>query len=313
MLAGRPVARGAQARYSRGAPMAIHPDIDTPVLDRLGPRDVPEVLLFLEDDAVLNVYLIALVMRDALARPTDAWWGARRRGRLVAVAFMGGVSGAVLPAGEDEAAHRLLGRALAESPEPRADRLQVIGPQAAVGALREHFPGRGHEVRLEREQVYLAVDGQTLQRQLPLPGLRQAQREDYAFLYQAGADLRAEELLEDPRTLDPIAYARRVEEECRDGWTWVVRDEQGLSFRAGISAITAQTAQISGVYVPPTRRGQGIARRALGELCARLLLRAPNVCLFVNLVNAPALAVYRRLGFRELAPWASAFHVRRAD
>ena len=47
-----------------------------------------------------------------------------------------------------------------------------------------------------------------------------------------------------------------------------------------------------------------------GELCARLLRRAPHICLFVNLVNAPALAVYRRLGFVERSPWASAFQVR---
>lgn len=307
------MADGAQARYSHAPPMVTEPGIGTPVLERLGPRDVPDVLMFLEDDAVLNVYLIALVMRDALARPTDVWWGARRHGRLAALVFMGGVSGAVLPAGEDIEAHRLLGHALLGGPELRADRMQVIGPREAVAALREHFPGPGHHVRLERDQVYLAIDATTLERQPPMPELRTAQREDYAFLYQAGADLRAEELLEDPRELDPVAYARRVEEECRDGWTWIVRDDQGLAFRAGISAITAQTAQISGVYVPPARRGQGIARRALGELCARLLRRAPNVCLFVNLVNAPALAVYRRLGFRERCPWASAFHVLRSD
>ncbi len=290
--------------------MALHPGIGTPVLDRLGPRDVPEVLMFLEDDAVLNVYLIALVMRDALARPNDVWLGARRHGRLVAVVFLGGVSGAVLPAGDDDDAHRLLGRALREAPEARPDRLQVIGPRTAIAALNEQFPGPDFQSRLEREQVYLSLDRTLLRHDEPLAGLRTAQREDYSFLYHAGADLRAEELLEDPRETDPIAYARRVEEECRDGWTWIVRDDRGLVFRAGISAITQHAAQISGVYVPPEFRGQGIARRALGELSTRLLQRVPNICLFVNLVNSPALAVYRRLGFIERGPWASSFQVR---
>ena len=69
--------------------MALHPGIGGAVLDRLGPRDVPEVLSFLEDDPVLNVYLIALVLRDALARPHDAWWGARRDGRLLGAALRG--------------------------------------------------------------------------------------------------------------------------------------------------------------------------------------------------------------------------------
>ena len=79
-----------------------------------------------------------------------------------------------------------------------------------------------------------------------------------------------------------------------------------------ISALTPEAAQVSGVYVPPPLRGQGIARRALSELCARLLMRTRHVCLFVNDFNEPALALYRRLGFTPLADWASAFFLRDA-
>src|SRR5690348_227969 len=77
-VAGTPPARGSCTRADDAGsdgvtvlprPMAFHPGIGAPVLDRLGPRDVPEVLSFLEDDPVLHVYLIALVLRDALARP----------------------------------------------------------------------------------------------------------------------------------------------------------------------------------------------------------------------------------------------------
>jgi ribosomal protein S18 acetylase RimI-like enzyme len=294
--------------------MALHPGIGTPVLDRLGPRDVPEVLSFLEDEPVLNVYLIALVLRDALARPHDTWWGARRDGRLTALLYVGAHSGAVLPAGDDLEAHRALGRAARDERPPVPSRLQVIGPRAAVAALREHFPEPGITARLERSQVYLVLErapgGPGGDPDTAAPELRSARREDYVFLYHAGADLRTEELLEDPRVIDPVAFARRVEEECRDGWTWILRDARGLCFRAGVSALTSEAAQISGVYVPPGLRGQGIATRALGELCTRLLQRSRVVCLFVNDFNAPALALYRRLGFRELAQWTSVFYVR---
>ena len=294
--------------------MALHPGIGTPVLDRLGPRDVPEVLSFLEDDPVLNVYLIALVLRDALARPHDTWWGARRDGRLSAILYIGAHSGAVLPAGDDPEAHRALGRAAMEERPQHPSRLQIIGPHDAVAALREHFPGTGASARLERAQVYLVLErapGTPGGYAGPLaPELRTARREDYAFLYHAGADLRTEELLEDPRTVDPVAFARRVEEECRDGWTWILRDPRGLCFRAGVSALTSEAAQVSGVYVPPALRGQGIATRALAELCTRLFQRSRVVCLFVNDFNAPALALYKRLGFRQLATWTSVFYVR---
>ena len=290
--------------------MALHPGIGGAVLDRLGPRDVPEVLSFLEDDPVLHVYLIALVLRDALARPNDVWWGARRNGRLSALLYVGVNSGAVLPTGTDFESLAQLGARAARELAERPGRVQLIGPRAAVAAVRERFPGDGLTLRLERTQVYFSLTHAPGTAGELCPELRTARREDYAFLYHAGAELRTEELLEDPREVDPVAYARRVEEECRDGWTWVLRDARGLCFRAGISALTPDAAQVSGVYVPPLLRGQGIARRALGELCARLRLRTRHVCLFVNDFNEPALALYRTLGFVPIADWASAFYVR---
>ncbi len=292
--------------------MALHPGIGGTVLDRLGPRDVPEVLSYLEDDPVLNVYLVALVLRDALARPNDAWWGARRGGRLCAVLYVGVNSGAVLPSGRDREALEQLGECAARELAERPVRVQVIGASPAVSAVRERFSGEGLALRLERSQVYMALARTPGEAGTLCPELRTAKREDYSFLYHAGAELRSEELLEDPREVDPVSYARRVEEECRDGWTWVMRDARGLCFRAGISALTPDAAQVSGVYVPPPLRGQGIARRALGELCARLLMRTRHVCLFVNDFNAPAIALYRRLGFATLAEWTSAFYLRDA-
>src|SRR5262249_19992862 len=104
----RAPARASGARVTR--PMALHPGIGTPVVDRLGPRDVPQAPSFPPADPVLNVSPIALVLRDALARPHDQWWGARRDGRLTALLYVGAHSGAVLPAGGDLDAHRALGR-----------------------------------------------------------------------------------------------------------------------------------------------------------------------------------------------------------
>ncbi len=284
------------------------PDIGLPVLERLGPPDAPEVITFVDADAVLNVYLLALILRDALARPRDEYWVTRRAGRITALLFLGGTSGAVLPVGDDVEGLHLLGEQAQRRLELLPRRFQVIGTRTAVAALLERFPGNGHEARLHREQTYLSLEPGAMPGFEPLPELRAARREDYALLYETGAALRAEELLEDPREVDAVAYARRVEEDCRDGHTLVWRDARGLVFRAGLSALTADAAQVSGVYTPPEARGQGVATRALAEMCTRLFARSRTVCLFVNNVNEPALKLYRRLGFTPRAPWASAFY-----
>ena len=279
-----------------------------PSLERLGPLDVHEAVTFLDVDPVLNVYLHALVLRDALARVKDEWWVARRAGRVTALLYLGGWSGAVLPAGDDLDGLRALAALAATRLSSVPPRFQVIGPREAVAAVREHFPGPGPRLRLERDQIYMALAPEDLPPFERLPELSHARREDYAQVYETGAALRAEELLEDPRDIDAVGYARRAEEDCRDGHTWVWRDARGLVFRAGVSAATTEAVQISGVYTVPEFRNQGIARRAIAELCTRLFERTCRACLFVNTVNTPAIALYRRLGFTDAADWASAFY-----
>jgi ribosomal protein S18 acetylase RimI-like enzyme len=277
-------------------------------VERLGPADLVEAFAFLDRDPVLHVYVVALLLRDGLRSTRDEYWAARRDGTIVGLSFLGGLSGAVLPAGEDPAADAALAGRFVERLSLLPRRFQVIGRVAAVQAHVERLARAGLAPRLHRRQVYMSLRPADLPPFERLPELRPARPEDHALVFESGALLRAEELEEDPREADPLAYARRVEEECRDGFTRLWVDAEGLCFRASVSARTADAAQISGVYVPPARRGRGLARRGMAEMCARLLEDSRGVCLFVNDFNAPALAVYRRLGFRDHADWASAFY-----
>lgn len=279
-------------------------------VDRLGPANLAELFAFLDRDPVMNVYLAALARRDALSRPHDPFWAARREGRIVAVLYSGSGSGALLPAGDDEAALAMLAAHLARRAAHLPRRLQLIGPRAATARFVAELARSGLAPRLERPQLYLALERGRLPRVERVPALRPARPEDLAVLYQSGAELRIEELDEDPRVTDPASYARRVEEETRDQHTWLWLDAAGLCFRASVSAMTPDAAQVSGVFTPAARRRRGYAVRGLGELCARLLERCPAVCLFVNEINRPALALYERLGFAARAEWSSVFYDR---
>lgn len=288
--------------------MAIHDQTGAVVIDRLGPEDLVETFGYLDRDPVVNVYLMALALRDALARPRDEFWGARRDGNLVGLVHIGARSGAVLPVCDDPAALGPLADQVVARRGLLTGRFQVIGPYAPATAIVAAFEAEGVTPRLLRRQLYMVLERGRLLAFDRVPEVRTAAKSDYDLLYESGALLRAEELEEDPRVADPASYARRVEEECRDGSTHVWVDRHGLCFRAGVSAVTPDAAQVSGVYTPTERRGRGFARRGLAELCARLFEHSRAVCLFVNDFNAPALAVYHRIGFEIVAPWASAFY-----
>ena len=289
--------------------MSLHvPDLGALETRRLLAPDLVETFAFLDGEPVLNVYLLAVLMRDSLGTSRNEFWAVRRGGRMAALAMIGTASGSVLPAGADAGALERLAAAVLERRSVLPRRFQVIGMRDATTAMLEAFAGAGFNPRLRREQVYMSLERGALSSFEPLAELRSATPEDYALVEDSGARLRAEELEEDPRISDPRAYTRRVEEECRDGFTWLWRTREGLRFRASVSARTADAAQISGVYTPPEWRGRGYATRGVGELCRRLFEHSVHACLFVNDTNAPALAVYRRLGFKPIARWRSAFY-----
>ncbi len=287
--------------------MSQHPDRSEVVVERAGYPEMLEVFGWLDRDPVVNAYLVALVLRDGLAAPRDEYWVARRRGAIAGLVFLGGSSGAVLPAGDDPAALAALAECVAGRLAIVPRQFQVVGARAAVAAVVARLREAGLAPRLELPQSYMAVDRGGLPPFERLPELRAARPEDYDLVHRTGAELRAEELKEDPRQADPGGYARRVEEECRQGHTHLWLADDALLFRASLSALTADAVQISGVFVPPERRNRGLARRGLAELCTRLFARTRAACLFVNDSNAPAIAVYLALGFRPRAQWASSF------
>jgi ribosomal protein S18 acetylase RimI-like enzyme len=292
---------------ARGNSMPHHADSTTVIVERAGCSDLLEVFGWLDRDPVANVYLLALVLRDGLGAPRDEYWVARRGGALAGLVCLGRSSGAILPVGDDPPALAALAGCVVERLSMLPRSYQVVGARAAVATVVTRLRAAGLAPRIEFPQTYMAVERGGLPPFERLAELRPARPEDYDLVNCTGAELRTEELEEDPRQAEPEDYARRVEEECRLGYTYLWLADGGLRFRASLSALTADAVQISGVFVPPGQRNRGHARRGLAELCTRLFARTRAACLFVNDSNAPAIAAYRRLGFRPCAPWASSF------
>ena len=63
--------------------------------------------------------------------------------------------------------------------------------------------------------------------------------------------------------------------------------------------------QLQQVWVDPTRRNRGYAKRAMRDLCRLLLARVPTVCLFVRPENDAAIRVYDGIGMQRTIAYRS--------
>ena len=180
----------------------------------------------------------------------------------------------------------------------------VMGPQREVRWVERGLgqPARlsidYHLMVLERED-HLRLQGQPK----PLPQgllLRKGRLGDARALYPLQRDYELEEVLIEPGHFDPQACLANLRSTLR-GQIVVLAELEGQPVsKAGTNARGFDVDQIGGVFTVEGRRGQGIANRVMQSLLEEIFRSKPSACLFVKKNNGPAVALYRRLGFRAL-------------
>lgn len=80
--------------------------------------------------------------------------------------------------------------------------------------------------------------------------------------------------------------------------------------KAGTNARGMRVDQVGGVYTIPQLRGRGIARSLMSALLAEIEGSGRRASLFVKPHNAPALSLYRGLGFEELDDFRAEYYER---
>ncbi len=139
--------------------------------------------------------------------------------------------------------------------------------------------------------------------------IRRARLAELDPIFLASVKMHREETLEDPLARDASAFRRHVRYRIENGRTFAWFDNQRrLLFKADISTRCSEGAQISGVYTAPQFRNQGIATRAMCDVCSILFDEGlPRLTLYVNRSNASAIRVYEKLGFQSLGPYRTIF------
>jgi uncharacterized protein len=264
----------------------------------IGRRDQSLALAALDRNPVRDVFIASRILHDGALTTLgpSPLWGAFEHGQLRGLLHVGPN---LVPATDDHAACEALATAAGGLYPTR----MVVGERTTVELLwsliGDSYPAP-REVR--RRQFVYAVDPDLLvgPPDARAPGLaRLAERSDEDQVLKLSAAMYTEEMGENPLARDPDGYRRRVRMLISRGWTYVYDARGTLQFKMDVGCASTRTAQIQGVYVPPELRGRGVGTAAMAACCDLALDRHPNLSLYVNDFNTPAVALYERIGFRR--------------
>ena len=246
-----------------------------------------QILDFCGEDPVERVFL-----EDVARRGLGRFVALAGNGRLTALCHLGAN---IVPSGDGCGAFAKL----AASARAR----MMIGEEGAVGQLWAEASARMRSPREDRpgQPVYVLEEA-------PEPGgtgLREATLADLGLLVPACAAAHEEEIGLNPMVRDPEGFRWRTQAQIGEGRSWLWLERGTILFKAEASAWTPAAVQLQQVWVDPAVRNRGYARRAMRDLCRRLLVQVPRVCLFVRPENAAAIRVYESIGMRRTITYRS--------
>ena len=264
----------------------------------IGRDDEALTLAALDRNPVRDVFIASRILHDGAltALGPSPLWGAFEDGHLQGLLHVGPN---LVPAVDDAAACEALAPAASGLYLAR----MMVGERTTVELLWSRigpsYPAP-REVRT-RQLVYAVDPGQLVHDPAArAPGVaRLATGRDEERVLRLSAAMYAEEMGENPLARDPDGYRRRVRMLTSRGWTYVYEVAGELWFKMDVGCASDRSAQIQGVYVPPELRGRGVGTVAMAACCALAFERHPNLSLYVNDFNAPAIALYERIGFRQ--------------
>lgn len=187
--------------------------------------------------------------------------------------------------------------AFAETARSYRHERMIVGPRATVEAFWRRIEPWHRAPRIVRDvQPLLAIDREHLRDGPRTVRVRLAHPSEWRAVADNSAQMIEQELAYSPRTAAED-FNTGVRQMIGRGLWWVGETDGELCFFCNAGPCSESTLQLQGIWTPPSLRGKGLATAALRALCDELLGAYPTLSLYVNGFNAPALALYDRVGF----------------
>lgn len=123
---------------------------------------------------------------------------------------------------------------------------------------------------------------------------------------EAAIAMFIEEVGVDPRAGDGgRAYRRRIRSLIESGRAWARFEDGRVVYKAEIGSLSRRTGQIQGVWVHPEQRGRGLGTAGTAAVANAVVATGRIASLYVNDYNAAARRAYSRVGFRQVATFAT--------
>lgn len=140
----------------------------------------------------------------------------------------------------------------------------------------------------------------------PNPSVRQVRSDELDIYLPAAVSMFIEEVGIDPRANDGgRGYRHRVASLIAAGRAWAHIEDGQVVFKAEVGSVSSRCGQIQGVWVNPEFRGQGHGITGTAAVAESIMASGRIASLYVNSFNTIARSTYSRVGFRQVATFAT--------
>lgn len=138
--------------------------------------------------------------------------------------------------------------------------------------------------------------------------IRKPNMNDMQNLYELHKQYEVEEVIPKNGFFNPASCRLLVENMFARNQVLVGELDGHLVAKVNINADSYSRSQIGGVFVIKAFRGNGYASQIVASFCKQLIEEGRGLILFVNKTNAPAIKVYKKLGFQIISDYRITYY-----